>query len=253
MRSAAAIWSTRLKRRQRISNQKVHISDWLPTFAKLAGVNIDDQIDGKNVWNALSCDSPSPRREILVHHDAATPYMAYISDNFKLISGSTYDGIYDGWLYDSIDVSQQNATFGRNYGRTILTSNAGKTLSKYSKTKNDPIQSHGQMTISVNEINKIRSDAIVTCNGYKFPANNSAEMCNPIKASCLFDIESDPCETTNLATKYPDVVRKLQNKLNYYGRIALPIRNKPSDPRCNPANFGGIWTWWFDELNISEM
>lgn len=245
-----------MKRRQRVSNQKVHISDWLPTFAKIAGVNIDEHIDGRNVWTALSYNLPSPRSEILVHHDAATPYMAYISDNFKLVSGSTYGGIYDGWLSEPIDPMQQNATFGENYGKAILASTAGQILSKYSKTIKNPSQSNDrndQGIISEDEINKIRAEAIVTCNGYEPPANNSVEMCDPMVASCLFDITSDPCETTNLASQYPDVVMELEDKLDFYGSIALPIRNQPPDPQCNPANFGGIWTWWIDEMNNSSI
>lgn len=61
-------------------------------------------------------------------------------------------------------------------------------------------------------------------------------MCNALNEPCLFDIENDPCEITNLATKFPDIMMELENKLKYYGNIAKPIRNQPEDPRCNPAN-----------------
>ncbi|KAJ6648070.1 Arylsulfatase B [Pseudolycoriella hygida] len=54
VRSAAVIWSSLLKNRERTSNQLFHISDWLPTFAALAGVTVDRPIDGKNIWEALS-------------------------------------------------------------------------------------------------------------------------------------------------------------------------------------------------------
>ena len=98
---------------------------------------------------------------------------------------------------------------------------------------------------------EIRQKAKVTCNGYTPPNNNSIWSCDPIKSPCLFDISNDPCETTNLASILPDFVMKLQSKLDYYGNIAKPMRNKPGDRRSDPANFGGIWTWWYDELNIS--
>lgn len=255
IRSASAIWSPRLKRRQRVSNQLIHISDWLPTFAKIAGVNIDGPIDGKNVWNALSYNLASPRRELLAHHDAAAPYMAYVSENFKLVSGTTYKGNYDQWLSKQIDSSEENAAFKNAYSQAILSSDAGQVLSKYSSTKKNQTENYvgtHSGIISDDEINEIRIKAKVTCNGYTPPRdNNSAKSCNPLVTACLFDINNDPCETMNLASQFPDIVKKLQSKLDYYGRIAKPIRNKPGDFRSNPANFDGIWTWWFDELNIT--
>lgn len=234
----------------------IHISDWLPTFAKIAGVTVDRPIDGKNVWTALSHDLESPRSEVLVHYDQATPYMAYIADNYKIVSGSTYKGAYDRWLSQPIDPTELNATFSEHYGKAILSSRAGQILKKYSKTykaqpRNDGQQGKG--IISTSEIEEIRAKAQVTCNGHVPPANNSDEACHPVTSPCLFDIVNDPCETTNLAKQFPDILQKLQAKLDYYGRIALPIRNKPADPRCDPANFNGIWTWWVDELNVTKI
>lgn len=232
----------------------IHISDWLPTFAKIAGVDIDGSVDGKNVWNALSYNLPSPRREILAHHDPVVPFMAYISDNFKLVSGSTYKGLYDRWLSEPIDRSEENSTFGTNYSEAILASNAGQVLLKYSTTKRNLFQNWlgtDSGPISNDEITEIRLKAQISCNGFTPPSNNSIWACDPIVSPCLFDIFSDPCETTNLASQFPGIVRNLQSKLDYYGKIAEPIRNKPGDPRSNPANFGGIWTWWYDELNVT--
>lgn len=232
----------------------IHISDWLPTFAKIAGVNVDRPIDGKNVWSALSYDLASPRREALVHYDQMVPHMAYISDNYKLVSGTTYNGTFDRWFHEAADSSQQNVTYGDHYSEAILSSPAGEILSKYSKTHKTQLQNDVPSeteTISKEEIDEIRSMAQITCNGHTPPANDSNKACNPLESPCLFDISHDPCETTNLATQFPDIVKKLEAKLDHYGSIALPVRNRPADPRCNPANFGGIWTWWYDELNIT--
>lgn len=243
-----------MKRRQRVSNQLCHISDWLPTFAKVAGVNIEGKIDGKNIWNTLSYDLPSPRREILSHHDAIVPYMAYISDDFKLVSGTTYQGFYDLWLSERTDQSEENSTFGENYSAAILNSNAGQILQKYSTKNRDTYHNYvgtASGIITDDEINEIRLKAKVTCNGHTPPNNNSIYACNPRVSPCLFNLSNDPCETTNIALQFPDIVKQLQSKLDYYGRIAKPIRNKDGDPRCDPANFDGVWTWWYDELNAT--
>ncbi|XP_031636044.1 arylsulfatase I-like isoform X2 [Contarinia nasturtii] len=256
-RNLAAIWSLHLKRRQRVSNEMFHISDWLPTFAKIAGFNIEGPIDGKNIWNSLSYDLPSPRRDVLLHHDPEVPYMAYISENLKLVSGSTYDGMYDKWLSEPIDQSEENSTFGEKYSEAILSSNVGQVLQKYSTSNRNKFYNYVETdshTISADEINEIRFKAKVTCNGNIPPNNNnSVAACNPIISPCLFNISDDPCETTNIAAQFPDIVKKLESKLDYYCEIAKPIRNKPGDPRSNPANFGGIWTWWYDELNITTQ
>lgn len=225
----------------------VHISDWLPTFAKITGVSIDHSIDGKNVWNALSDDLENPRRELLVHYDQVTPYKAYVADNYKLVSGTTSEGAYDGWLSKPIESAEQNTTFGAHYSDAILSSRAGQILKKYSKTQ----VRNGNGFISNDEIEEIRLKARVTCNGHEPPANNSDQACNPLASPCLFDILDDPCETKNLAKQFPEIVKRLEATLDYYSHVAQPSRKRPSDPRSDPANFGGVWTWWYDELNIT--
>lgn len=232
----------------------IHISDWLPTFAKLAGYNVDGRIDGKDVWNALSDDASKARKEILAHHDAATPFMDYISDNFKLMLGSANDGLFDRWLSTPIDVSEQNSSFGEYYAEAILSSVGGRILSKYSNTKkhriNSNLNDHSSVVITPNEISEIRSKAKITCKGRKPPNENSHDACHSLVSPCLFDIFNDSCETTNLAMKFPKIVVKLKAKLDYYSSIAAPLRNELPDPHCNPAFFNGIWTWWRDKLNV---
>lgn len=223
----------------------IHISDWLPTFGHIAGYKADSDIDGKNIWKALSTNMPSPRREVLLHHDQATPYMAYVNKSFKLVSGSTIGGKYDGWVSEPIDPTQQNVTFGDFYSDSILFSDVGIALAKYSKSHE---KGSDAGTISRDEINNIRSKSRVTCKGLTPPPDNSTDFCNPFESPCLFNILIDPCETTNLASTNPRMVNRLKAKLDYYGRIAKKIRNKPSDPRANPANYGGIWTWWYEEI-----
>ena len=49
-----------------------------------------------------------------------------------------------------------------------------------------------------------------------------------------------------------DKLIELQNHLQKHIRETVPIRNKPGDPRSNPAQFNNTWTWWYDELEISN-
>ncbi|KAJ6648068.1 Arylsulfatase J, partial [Pseudolycoriella hygida] len=121
MRSAAVIWSSLLKNRERTSNQLFHISDWLPTFAALAGVTVDQPIDGKNIWEALSCNVKNPRDDALLHLEYADGlqsylhdfgYQSYIRGAYKYINGTTYNGTYDYWM-DYVDKSEKHPSFER--------------------------------------------------------------------------------------------------------------------------------------------
>lgn len=254
MRTAASIWSPLLRQRQRVSNQLIHISDWLPTFAKIAGVPLQSKVDGKNVWAALSHDLPSPRRKVLCHYDQDVPYKAFISGDYKYVSGSTYDGLYDSWI-SSYNDTEENLSFKENYAQEIRNSDAGRVLSKFILVES--LQTTNKVdaspSISDAEINELRRKCKITCKGHvPSPSTNSTSNCNPIKSPCLFNIVNDPCETTNIASQYPMLLKQLEQQVAYYGSIAKTPRNKPGDPNCNPAHFNGTWTWWYDELGISN-
>lgn len=243
MRSAAAIWSPWLRKRQRISNELYHISDWLPTFCKLAGVSnrkLDKNIDGVNIWRSLAEETPSPRPDLLIIADQDTPYSSYIKGIYKTVNGSRSNGVYDKWLSSNYD-SEENIDFRDNYGDHVLNSLAGRVISKFTKVS---------FKLTPRRLESLRARAKITCNG-KVPASNGPTVCNPFEKPCLFNIIQDPCETTNIADAEPDVYRTLVLSANEEMRIAKPARNQPSDPRANPKFYNNTWTNWFDELRIS--
>lgn len=244
MRSAAAIWSPLLVARQRVSEQIVHVSDWLPTFAKIAGVSLDGKVDGKNVWSALSLDLPSPRKDVLCHYDQIVPYTSYISGTYKYVSGSPSNGKYDYWIHFDNE-TEENEYFKQNYASEILASDVARALSKFIRA---PVKSNKYIS-KHDEIIDIRRKARVTCKGKTPPSTDDPSVvCDAIVAPCLFDLKNDPCETTNLAAAMPSVLSQLKKEVNYYGRIAKEPRNKPGDPKSNPAFYNGTWTWWIDEI-----
>lgn len=249
IRVAAAIWSPTLKYRQRVSNQLIHITDWLPTFAKLAGVPLNRRVDGKNVWSALSRDLPSPRKEILNHFDQAEPYAALMEENYKIVSGSTYGGQYDTWLSATSKPDEEDTFFATNYGDSVLASDVGQALLPFSASKSK-LNANGPITAT--EIADIRRKAKISCNGLRPAANDSIFACDPLTSPCLFDLDNDPCETNNIAALFPLIVQRLETRLDHFKNISQPIRNTDGDPRSNPQSFGGVWTWWYDELHIES-
>lgn len=54
-----------------IVDEPIHIADWFPTFATLAGGATDKSkpLDGMNVWQTVSTGAPSPRKEVLYNVD----------------------------------------------------------------------------------------------------------------------------------------------------------------------------------------
>lgn len=67
--AAFANWPGHIK--AGVVNQPMHMVDWYPTFAKLAGVNPSKSkpLDGTDVWTTVSQGSPSPRKEMLYNID----------------------------------------------------------------------------------------------------------------------------------------------------------------------------------------
>ncbi|XP_070548879.1 arylsulfatase I-like [Ptychodera flava] len=69
-------------------NGLVNIVDWYPTLVNIAGGKITDpEIDGINVWPALSTGSPSPRKEMVYNIIPEWGVAAMRIGNFKLIKG----------------------------------------------------------------------------------------------------------------------------------------------------------------------
>lgn len=64
----------------------------------------------------------------------------------------------------------------------------------------------------------------------------------------LYDLQSDPSETQNIASSYPLIVQILQGKLiEYHASFVPPISNDPSCPftgTTNTSTFGPTWLPW---------
>ncbi|OQV16695.1 Arylsulfatase B [Hypsibius exemplaris] len=88
LRTTAALWSPLLELKGRVSTELYHISDWLPTFIRLAGGSPIDNLDGYDIWDSISKGLPSPRKEILHQIDPVWGEYALRWNQYKLISGS---------------------------------------------------------------------------------------------------------------------------------------------------------------------
>ena len=83
----ACIYSPLIKNSQRVSNQIIHITDWLPTFYSSAGGNVKDlgELDGVDQWPAISEGKRSSRDFLLINIDENFRNEAAILGRFKLV------------------------------------------------------------------------------------------------------------------------------------------------------------------------
>ncbi|XP_070567143.1 arylsulfatase I-like isoform X2 [Ptychodera flava] len=100
VRGDGFINSPMLEKPGRISEEMIHVCDWLPTLYHLAGGNMTDlpvNLDGLNVWQTLSQGKPSPRNEILHNIDPIAGSAALRMGEFKIIMGEDEGGKWDEW------------------------------------------------------------------------------------------------------------------------------------------------------------
>ena len=62
----------------------------------------------------------------------------------------------------------------------------------------------------------------------------------------LFNIEADPNERNNVAVQYPEIVKQLKEKIEYYNSTHIEQLEPLFSLKSNPTNFGGVWTPWLD-------
>lgn len=267
VRGVAAMWSPLIKQPQRVSNQMMHMIDWLPTLYSAAGMDVGDlgNIDGIDMWASLSENKTSLRTEVLHNIDDKYNYAALTRGDWKYITGTT-TGLWDNWYGES---GHDNPAIPFYRPENVLRSKAGiviaglltklqlkeKLENKQKDMENNNL-SYGKTVFSHlklltdSTIFTLRKQSEVRCK-INHPTDIKME-CRPKESPCLFNIRDDPCETTNLANSRPLVLLSLEESLQKYRDSAVPPNNVPADPRANPAHHNGTWTSWQDQVYDSS-
>ena len=76
-----------MNNQSRVSNEFIHVTDWLPTFYSAAGGDLNDlvNIDGVDQWANLNGEIKSSHKAILLNIDEISGSEGLIMDEFKLI------------------------------------------------------------------------------------------------------------------------------------------------------------------------
>lgn len=207
----------------------MHVSDWLPTLGKLAGVKFNrEKLDGVDQWGVIN-GGGFPARNEIVNIDNVLNFGSFIYGPYKLVNGSLAGGTFDGWL-SSTNKSYNNDPI--DYALNVLTSEASRAILSIQKKNR----------LSIDKILQIRSLATARC-------TNGVEKngCDLSKGPCVFDIYNDPCEENNLAGKRPMILRSLLQRYNERVHQAVPSRRQPTDPASDPVHFDLNWQWWQED------
>lgn len=216
-----------------MSNQLIHVSDWLPTLLAAAGLSfVKNDWDGINQWDSLCNNTPTLRTEVINIIDEISAYSSILVDDWKLINGSALDGIYDTWVGSNNELYKS-----LNYSTDVLNSQIANTL---------PLVNQKGLSEAI--IESLRNEATIKC-----AASSDALPCNPLEKPCLFNILQDPCEYNNLAELYPAKLQSMLNSLELFKQTVVPSRSKPFDLNSSPAYFNNTWNWWLpDEMTREE-
>lgn len=168
-----------------VSKGLMHVTDWFPTFVKLAGGNLNGTkpLDGIDQWNHLKYGAPSQRQEIL--HDIVP------SDS-------------PGEPLENVSLSTSLLR------RVLLRVGKWKLMKEFS------------------------------------PEKSALEQFRVKSKTYLFDIEKDPSESNDVASKYPDIVKRMLDRVKSYLHHTVPSPNPKEDPRADPRFRKGYWEPWMD-------
>ncbi|XP_029052715.2 arylsulfatase B-like isoform X1 [Osmia bicornis bicornis] len=230
VRSVAALWSPRIQKAARISNQLIHVTDWLPTLYSAAGGDLKDlgEIDGIDQWRLLSEGHGRGRDKLLLNIDEVRKTEGAIYSRFKLLRGSVDNGYYDGYYGDS--------------GITIETPPYTDIVLKSSVSQSITYHLGGPVT-QPSTMMQLRREATVQCRpNMTYYHRHIFTTCNVTE--CLFDIVNDPCEMKNVADAYPRIARDLDLYLEHYGHILIRQIKLPVDWLADPRRRNNTWEPW---------
>lgn len=179
-------------------------------------------IDGQDMWEALSLDLPSPRHEILLNIDPVQNYSALILGNRKVVFG-----FYDNGSHDYRMGVPGGTRPVKGLDRMMFNSRAAAVLKKFYNVR--------KLTVRPNW----RQEVAVNCTQF-----NPGEHFVAANPPYYFDIHRDPCELDNIAAKNLTELQELTDKIAAYAASMIPPVNKPVDPRGYPRHHHGLWAPW---------
>lgn len=218
-----------------VSNALIHVSDWLPTLAEVAGIEIPktfkNTMDGMSMWNTLSRNKPSPRESVVHNVDPISGYSSYMYKGWKRVNGTVNPDL-DYWFGEL--PADENSNAG-SYIKELRNSPAWRSIDK-----------HRKQSLTDRSIESLRSKAQINC-GERL-RNETIFPCDPRKNPCWFYIPLDPCERFNIVIVPRLINQAMESFWTSIWKTTLrsPL-NQPPDPKSDPALNNFEWTNWLDK------
>ncbi|RVE43405.1 hypothetical protein evm_011942 [Chilo suppressalis] len=238
VRSIGLVWHAAIM--PRIHHGLIHATDWLPTLVSAAGGRVNNNIDGINQWSVLINNLIPKRRNALITIDDLNGWAAFREGDFKIIIGDVNPDLsrHYGNEFKRGRSMKESLIF---YDDILLASEAARVFKEIL-----------QLPLDVISISDRRADLNLTL--YNQNSKEKA-FCLPTKAKgCLFNISSDPTESNDLWTMFPDVVRRMSLRLRTLWTELKARRQPQSDPRADPSLRNYTWYEWIknEELNLES-
>lgn len=267
VRGVGFISSPLLKNKGYVSNQMIHVCDWLPTLYTAAGgdSSVMKNLDGFNVWEDLSDKKPVRRQEILHNIDPTGKGFAGLRvGDYKILIGNVgmaWDDWYPPWqdpadsvrwhVNNTYRIGELGAVDSEDNLRPIR--NIDENVKEFNMMSGDSVSSRK----ADNDMKTVFTEKKLSSKLKSYPHNgrpvkvdcgpkpfNASTNCDPRVSPCLFHIPSDPCEYNNIAAENKDLVIQILVRVNEYTKSMVPPLNTPVDPAGNPKYHDGAWVPW---------
>mgnify|MGYP003729532489 CR=1 FL=1 len=193
----------------------------MPTLLDAAGckTKFKNPIDGVSHWDRLSGDKTGAMREELLHNIDPTKNDTVTNDTRVWNSK---------W-----DVRIQAAIRWQHW--KLITGDPGFTDGAVPEFPVPPPEWNN--TISSPSLPVSQNTGRPLQENYKhFPLNT--------KLVHLFNVMSDPTESTDLSDHFPSIVEKLLDRILFYNSTMIPPQLPNLDPNSNPVKHNGFWYPW---------
>ncbi|CAN8013432.1 unnamed protein product, partial [Ixodes persulcatus] len=211
VRVPAFVWSSKFLKKPRVSDQLMHISDWLPTLYSAAGkcgdVSNLGSMDGIDMWRYLTLGFGSGRKEVLLTIDPMENLAGLRYKNYKLVVGEGFDEELDGRY---------------SFPGGLRPTNDVPQLRKDSRVARVLKAFYGKQNRNWSPLDWSKNP-VVDCRE-RWLTNNFVARQPP----------------------YLFILRFMMRKLAACNATAVPPRFQAEDPRGYPEYHGGVWSPWLD-------
>jgi arylsulfatase B len=219
VRGTGFLWGAPLSRTGagggRLWTGMMHNVDWFPTLTVAAGgvpPPTSAAKDGVSVWEALVAGAESPRTEMLLQ-----------------LTGPRQKGYTDDY--------QLTAAYRRGKWKVVFWE------------REAPCANSTNISAEIATCGKRATGWVEIVGDHRAYLKPTPEQSCYKDKPCLFDIDADPLEKTDLGSAHPDVLNELLGDLARYNASQIPDQSYPFDQAACPKPPSNAWMPWKNDTS----